>query len=289
MTPILPLLFLACTDHAPGDRPVAVAPQRTTAASDSTPDSIPDTAPAPDTAGATFWDLAPETDWMSSYPVYACPTPDEDDYVVDAPAWSMLVQAFAQTDGGIGMLMSYTGNTTLTYCRDLDNKFEYVNAGRAEGGLVFAGRMWFDDFSPGSLEGMHTAPRHSWKLMPQLWWSDDHVGRPLMVPQPPAGYPDDNPYQDLCFVRVRPHRVAAVWRIQAPPEVFQAARWPEELWGGLYVWWDVRWGEQMAGNGETCFFDHFEGVRPDQVWPDMPEGWEPEQTWTGGQWKPEGE
>lgn len=275
------LLLLACTDRAPRQAPAVDPPQQTTAAV---------AVPAPDQAAAAFWDLAPETDWMSAYPVYPCPPPEDDDYVVHATAWSMLVQAFAQTDGGVGMLMAYTGNTAGTYCSYLDSDEDLISSGKAEKEMIFAGRMWFDDFQPGTLEGLHTAPRHSWKLTPAIWWSDGQVGRPLVVPQPPPGYRRDNPYHDLCFVRVRPYRVAAVWRVQAPPEVFEAARWPEELWGGLYVWWDVRWGEQIAfGSGQTCFFDDYVAVEPNQVWPDMPEGWDPEQTWTGGEWKPEEE
>lgn len=81
--------------------------------------------------------------------------------------------------------------------------------------------MWFDDFAPGSLEGVHTAPRHSWKLKPILAWSDGEVGRALVLPEPPYGSTGDNPYHYLCLVRVRPNRVAGAWRFHAPQEVFE--------------------------------------------------------------------
>lgn len=230
-----------------------------------------------------YWDTSPDTGWMAEYPTYACPTPDEDDTVVELYTWSLLFEAFQGTDGDPDLLMQLSGLTSgHGPCPLIGWDLDVIKTYGEPGEMDFTGRFWVRDFSPGKLEGINTWPASSWDKRAVIGYRDGEHWRPLMVPEPPRGTPGDTPYQDMCFVRVRPHRVVGVWRIHAPPEVFEQFRWPEELWGGLFVKWDVRWGEGINEySGTTCFFDDYWDVEPQDIWPEWPKGWDVSSTWDG--------
>ncbi len=241
--------------------------------------ALPSTAAPPPPKGdrdgsGAFWDTKPELDWMGGYPIWACPEPDDDDYVLQAPAASALLEYYDNGDDGVGLMMSYTGSSQSEGCAYLDYMIALTLYGEPDH-LMFAMQMWTDDFTPGGLEGMHTFPRHSWKGRSSIGWSDGNTYQPLSVPQPPPGTVGDNPYQDLCLVRVRPYRIEGAWRVHAPPELLAAYRWPEELQGGLFVAFDIRWGEEWTSTGiMNCFFVQYNTIEPTQAWPEMPDDWE---------------
>ncbi|RME20982.1 MAG: hypothetical protein D6798_19190 [Deltaproteobacteria bacterium] len=227
-----------------------------------------------DGSGA-FWDTKPELDWMGGYPIWACPEPDDDDYVLQAPAESALLEYFDNGHDGVGLRMTYTGSSQSEGCAELEYMIDLAQYGETIDHLMFAMQMWTDDFTPGGLEGMHSFPRHSWKGRSMIGWSDGNTYQPLMVPQPPAGTTGDNPYQDLCLVRVRPYRIEGAWRVHAPRELLAEYRWPEELQGGLFVAFDIRWGKERTSTGlMNCFFVEYNTIEPTQAWPEMPDDWE---------------
>ena len=226
-----------------------------------------------------FWDLSPDADWMSDYPIYACPTPDADDTVINPKLWALKYEGFLGRDGGPELRLHLSGTTFgVDNCEGLSGYLDYMKSGVPPHDFDLSVKVWERDFQPGALEGLHTFPRHDWDHRLTIGYSNGEVWRALTLPEAPAGSSGDSPYQDVCFVRVRPHRVVGVWRVQAPAAVFAANRWPEELWGGLYIWWDLAWGQGQDMNGWTCFYDDYLGIEPQQIWPDWPKGWQPEDT-----------
>lgn len=275
----LVLLTLACTGTS---TPSPLASDDTDA-----PVEAPPTATDPD-----YWDTSPDTGWMADLPTYPCPTPDADDTAIELDSRSLLFQLFNGRDGDPDLLMAYSGVTGRTLegtegCQFLDDELDWIKGGWEEAGSEeFSGRFWERSFAPGMLEGVHTFPDSSWDHRATIGVVRDGVGavnqrvwRPLLIPKAPRGSAGDTPYQDVCFVRVRPHRVVGVWRIQAPPKVFAANRWPVDLHGGLFVKWDIRWGiGDNEANWLGCFFDDYIDVDPQEIWPGWPDGWEPADT-----------
>jgi hypothetical protein len=221
---------------------------------------------------------------MAEYPVVDCPWPDEDDYVAELDVYGAAIDFYrSSSDPGnamryrlsIGSLAEAGG-----VCSDfLDMQKEWGN-GERDGLKVYA---YLDDAfqGPGTTEGLQyfesplSASVHIQYRVGE-WW--DYV-----TTSPPEYYFEGKlPYQDFCLVRVRPHRVAGMVKMEAPPPLAAEYGWPEKYWNGLYLWWDWSWGEggpYAEHQVPSCLTVLYENLRsPQEAWPDMPLGWSHEDT-----------
>ncbi len=242
--------------------PSTTATQRTTAAA------------SPPAAEASFWDLSHDTGWMEDYPVVDCPWPDEDDLVIQVVTYDAVMDFL--DDGLIFDMHGYSfGDGDCSQRSELTDAFYDGTVG-----LMFDITYMDVDFTPDSAPGLIAEPNTftglGYALSAWMLYSNGSLtsGYPSTV-LPVYNYDGEDPYSDFCLVRVRPHRIAGMYRVEAPPYHLQEHDWPEELWNGVYVWWDIRWGEHInQGSGLSCMHVFYEGdADPNDVWPEMPLGW----------------
>lgn len=241
-----------------------------------------DEAPLPtdeDRSGG-FWDLSPDTGWMADYPVVDCPWPDEDDLVVELKTYALVSDFYG--DGHILYIDGWSIGSGD--CAEEHEIRADLTSGARDG---FHFNVWHElsAFAPGMYEGPLYLPGVSSNSPFALdYWKDGELYWLYMSNSAYPWYEGGLSYQSHCIVRMRPHRIAGMWRFEAPPadriQPSDIADWPEELLGGVYVYWDIWRGKDVNSVYDIpcmhVFYEH--GAIPEEVWPEMPPGWSVEDT-----------
>ncbi len=248
--------------------------------------------PAGDDGGvdsrAYFWDLEPDTGWMSDYPVFDCPWPQEGDVVREIVSWHAATDFFKSDPDytWIGHLFDMHGfDFGDGDCSKYDNGEwqDAIQVDLQEGFHLWL-RYWGYSFVPGTSEGPYIDTARNPFLGVSVYHSDgDHYSW-MVGPGGPTGstgpYQGVDPYITYCVVRVRPKRIAGAVRIEVPYYRQQDDDgFPADLMDGLYFWWDIKQNEHVHSNATDsngdplpCLNDLYEGTTPEEVWPDMPGG-----------------
>ncbi|RME20981.1 MAG: hypothetical protein D6798_19185 [Deltaproteobacteria bacterium] len=261
-----------------------------TAASDG--GAVGGALPAGDGGGAEsrpyFWDLEPDTGWMSDYPVVDCPWPQEGDVVREIVSWhatTLFYKAGPDYQPSIGHWFDMDGfDFGDGDCSQYDNGEwqDAIQVDLQEGFHVWV-NFWDYNFVPGTSEGVYLDEASLPFLSLAVYHSDgEHyswLGRPG-DPNVTAGpYQGVDPYVTYCVVRLRPKRIAGAVRIQVPDDRYEDDGFPPDPMDGLYFWWDIKQNAHYHSNltdsnGDPlpCLIDLYDGTTPEEIWPDMPGG-----------------